>query len=126
MIVWGNPSGGDWNTGANWQGGVKPGPADDAVINIAVANPITHSQNITDQVNSLSVTAQAPVSLGTGTLKIAGTLASNGSFTIAGGTLQNATVMAGTTITAANKQQHHERRDARRHSRHGQRLSRRR
>ena len=102
MIVWGNSSGGDWDTGANWQGGVKPGPADDAVINIAVTNPITHSQNITDAINSLSVTAKAPVNLGNGTLQIAGTLASNGSFTIAGGTLQNATVQAGTTITAVN------------------------
>ena len=100
MIVWGNSSGGDWDTAANWQGGVKPGPADDAVINIAVANPITHSQNITDAINSLSVTAKAPVNLGNGTLQIAGTLASNGSFTIAGGTLRNATVLAGTTITA--------------------------
>ena len=102
MIVWGNSSGGDWDTAANWQGGVKPGPADDAVINIAVTNPITHSQNITDAINSLSVTAKAPVNLGNGTLQIAGTLASNGSFTIAGGTLRNATVPAGTTITAVN------------------------
>ena len=102
MIVWGNSSGGDWDTAANWQGGVKPGPADDAVINIAVTNPITHSQNIADVINSLSVTAKAPVNLGNGTLQIAGTLASNGSFTIAGGTLRNATVPAGTTITAVN------------------------
>ena len=102
MIVWGNSSGGDWDTAANWQGGVKPGPADDAVINIAVTNPITHSQNTADVINSLSVTAKAPVNLGNGTLQIAGTLASNGSFTIAGGTLRNATVSAGTTITAAN------------------------
>ena len=100
MIVWGNSSGGDWDTGANWQGGVKPGPADDAVINVAVANPITHSQNITDSIKSLSITANAPVNLGNGTLQIAGTLASNSSFTIAGGTLRNATVAAGTTITA--------------------------
>ena len=120
MIVWGNSSGGDWDTGANWQGGVKPGPADDAVINIAVTNPITHSQNITDAINSLSVTAKAPVNLGNGTLQIAGTLASNGSFTIEGGTLQNATVQAGTTITAANNGSNTvERRDARRHPRHG-------
>ena len=102
MIVWGNSSGGDWDTAANWQGGVNPGPADDAVINIAVANPITHSQNTTDQVNSLSVTGKAAVNLGSGTLQIAGTLASNGSVTIEGGTLRNATVSAGTTITAAN------------------------
>ena len=102
MIVWGNSSGGDWDTAANWQGGVKPGPADDAVINIAVTNPITHSQNITDAIKSLSVTAKAPVNLGNGTLQIAGTLASNGSFTIAGGTLGNATVLAGTTITAGS------------------------
>ena len=102
VIYWGNPSGGDWDTGANWQGGVKPGPADDAVINISVTNPVTHSQNITDAVSSLSVTANAPVSLGNGTLQIAGTLDSNGSVTIAGGTLQNATVTASTTISAAN------------------------
>ena len=102
MIVWGNSSGGDWDTAANWHGGVKPGPADDAVINIAVTNPITHSQNTADVIKSLSVTANAPVNLGNGTLQIAGTLASDGSFTIAGGTLRNATVSAGTTITAAN------------------------
>ena len=102
MIFWGNPSGGDWDTAANWVGGVKPGSADDAMINIAVAVPITHSLNVTDAINSLSVTANAPVNLGNGTLQVAGTLASNGSLTIAGGTLRNATVQAGTTITAVN------------------------
>ena len=31
-ITWLNPAGGDWNTAANWVGGIAPTAADDAVI----------------------------------------------------------------------------------------------
>jgi hypothetical protein len=101
MIAWANVSGGDWDTAANWQGGAIPGPGDDAVIAIAVSNPITHAQNIPDSINSLSITGGAPLTLSGGALQIAGTLDSNGSVTLSGGTLANATVTAATTITGS-------------------------
>jgi hypothetical protein len=79
-----------------------PGPSDVAVIAIAVSNPITHAQNITDSIRSLSITASAPLTLSAGALQIAGTLDSNGSVTLSGGTLANATVTATTTITGSS------------------------
>jgi hypothetical protein len=78
-----------------------PGPGDDAVIAIAVSNPVTHAQNIADSIRSLSITAGAPLTLSSGALQIAGMLDSNGSVTLSGGTLANATVTATTTITGS-------------------------
>ena len=40
-VSWINPAGGDWNTAANWSGGLVPNVTQDAVIDIAVSGPIT-------------------------------------------------------------------------------------
>jgi hypothetical protein len=69
-VTWINPSGGDWDAASNWrdQSGMNrhPGPGDDAVINVAGGVAITHAQNITDTVRSLSVAD--PFTLSSGTL----------------------------------------------------------
>src|SRR5262245_25198218 len=47
-ITWSNPAGGDWNTGANWVGGIAPSATDDAVIPDFPGTPtITFSGNTT-------------------------------------------------------------------------------
>src|SRR5687768_7874798 len=47
-VTWINPAGGDWNTGANWNGGVAPSSTDDAVIPDLPGTPsITFSSNTT-------------------------------------------------------------------------------
>ena len=40
IITWANAAGGDWNTGANWVGGVTPSAADDAVIPDLPGTPV--------------------------------------------------------------------------------------
>jgi hypothetical protein len=70
------------------------------VIDVAVTNPITHSQNVTDQIKSLTVTANDPIDLSNGILKVTANLDSNGAFTLSGGTLAEATISAHTTVTA--------------------------
>ncbi|MBR8827773.1 MAG: hypothetical protein DSM107014_07680, partial [Gomphosphaeria aponina SAG 52.96 = DSM 107014] len=40
QIKWISKVNGDWNTAANWQGGVVPGVNDDVIINVTGANPV--------------------------------------------------------------------------------------
>src|SRR4051794_22441315 len=82
--------GGDWSDPAHWTGGTGsnglPGVNDDVVINVAGNVTVTHNQNVTDTIHSLS--NNDTVQLTTGTLNIATTLSSTGTFQIALGTLQ--------------------------------------
>ena len=100
-VTWINPSGGDWDTASNWQdsNGMNrlPGPSDDAVINVTGGVAITHAQNITDTVRSLTVSD--PFTLSSGTLDITGSLTSGSTFQLSGGTLSQAMVQSGTTLT---------------------------
>ncbi len=103
-VTWINPNGGDWDTAANWQdqNGANrvPGLADDAVISMAGNIPVTHSQNVTDAVHSL--TNSDAFNLANGTLNITNTLTSSGTFQLSGGTLGLATVTAGSTLTTTS------------------------
>ena len=96
-------SGGDWSVASNWLDEFSvsrlPGPADDVVINIGGAATVTHSQNVTDYIHSLS--ANNAIVLSSGVIDVATTLASAGTFTVKGGTLREATVSSGTTISVA-------------------------
>jgi hypothetical protein len=117
-LNWINPAGGDWDTAGNWDANRVPNGTDDAVININTTNPITHSGSQSDAVNTLTSTSQAAIAISTGALSItnaasingnltlsgatlisSGTLQVNGTFLISGGTLANANVLSGTTIT---------------------------
>src|SRR6516225_8109239 len=55
LSTWANPAGGDWDTASNWQGEVLPGPNDDVVINLPGNFTVTHSQNVTDTIRSLTI-----------------------------------------------------------------------
>ncbi len=100
---------GDWDTAANWSGatgpGGLPGPNDNVVINAGAS--VTHNDDNSDSV--LSITAMAPITLSAGTLTV-GTVSVPGSFsddtstnsndavTLSGGTLADANITAGTTV----------------------------
>jgi len=102
QVTWINPNGGDWDTASNWSTGALPGPNDDVVINALHAGAsITHANNTTDTVNSITAAAPITLSSGTlslGTLSVAGAFSDSSNVTLSGGTLANATVQAGTIL----------------------------
>ncbi len=60
------PAGGDWGVAGNWSSDKLPGPQDDVVIN--ALNPgaiVTHSQNVTDTIHSLTAAANGPAASAT-------------------------------------------------------------
>jgi hypothetical protein len=90
---WNNPAGGDWDLASNWQENAVPGltdPTDAVQINIATTNPIRHQQSVTDTIGS-------PLQIGTS--QAPGNFNSNGPVSLSGGTLVNANVASGTTLT---------------------------
>lgn len=99
VILW--DGGGDGTTltqAANWTGDVLPGPADDAVIDIA-GTPTIRFTTGTFTVNSLTSAETFIMSGGTLTIGTASTV--SGTTTVSGGTLAGAgtlTIAAGTTL----------------------------
>src|SRR5207248_2578666 len=103
----GSAGDGNWDTPGNWVGGALPGMNDDVTIANAT---VTHANSVTDQIKSLTLTT-ATLTLSGGTLdilnsigppRVGGNLGStNSTFNLAGGTLQDAIVSSGTTITGA-------------------------
>lgn len=103
------PNGGDWSTPANWKGGVVPTAADDAVINLTVANKtvaynsagtytvgsITTNPNTTFNVNKGVFTIAASPSTGT----FSGPVHVFAGVTLAAGTNAKVQVNAGVTVT---------------------------
>ncbi len=95
-------SGGNWNDGSSWEGGVVPQPGDD--VEIAAGATITLTDNRTCKditingtldiggTNSLqingSLTNNGSVSLGDGTISIQGDWTNNGTFTAGTGTIE--------------------------------------
>jgi RHS repeat-associated protein len=103
-VSWIDAAGGDWDTATNWRDdqGINrlPGPNDDAVINVAGNVTITHSQDVSDTVNS--VAASDPLTVSGGTLSVLGNFSDSSAVTLQGATLADATVASGTTVTATN------------------------
>ncbi len=106
-VTWINPAGGDWSTPGDWSSQALPGPNDDVVINdLNPGASVTHSQNVTDTIHSL--TAAAPITLSEGELNLsggtstAGALSDTSPFSLAGGILSLADVQAGTVLTASS------------------------
>ncbi len=84
---------GDWSTPANWSTGALPGPDDDVSISPAGTSvTVTHSSG-TDTVKSL--VSQCAFQLTGGSLTVSNTVQVNGTFTLAGGTLVQATILQG-------------------------------
>ena len=111
-MSWSNPAGGDWNTPANWLGGVVPNATQDAMINISVSGPITidsadAAHSLTDTTASLDVTGgslslTAASSISQNVSISGGVLASAGNLTV-GGTLSESggNLTGGGTVTVA-------------------------
>ncbi len=105
-ITWNNPSGGSWQTAANWQPAQVPGAADTALITLAGTYTVTLANNVT--VSQLTLGAAS----GTQTLTLAGqtldatgsgTVAANGALTIQSGALKGSfTIASGGILTFAS------------------------
>jgi len=106
-VTWTNLAGGDWSKVGNWSTGALPGSSDDFVIPTPNSGVfVTHSQNVADTAKSL--TASAPFTLSGGTLTVTantntGNFSDGSAVRLAGGTLANANIAAGTNVTATGK-----------------------
>ena len=92
-IQWINPAGGSWNDQNNWDLGRVPGTNDTVLIDVPGNATITYGQGNTTIQGLLSEDA---FTLAGGTLTVTGTVEVDNTFTIVGGTLADATVLAGT------------------------------
>jgi len=91
-ITWINGAGGDWNTAANWNPSQVPGPADKAILALAVTVTLDSSATVSNL--DLSNGALS----GSGTVTVSGTLNWTGGAMAGGGT----TVMAsGATLAVS-------------------------
>ncbi len=88
----GGGDGVSWGDPLNWDNDSLPGPADDAVINVPGDITIDHSANFTT-INSLQ--SSEAITLSAGTLNVTSTFQVDNTLTLAGGTLSNATILAG-------------------------------
>jgi hypothetical protein len=100
-VTWVNPAGGDWDTPGNWSTDALPGSTANVIIP-AVSSPITHSQAINDTVASISTAGNLTLSGGSLTVTGNVSVTSGAVFLLEGGTLANATVSAGSTLTLTN------------------------
>lgn len=94
-INWGRQFGGDWSEASNWSPQRLPNSTDDVCISDRVLSAVTHSVG-TDTIHSL-VSGQN-FNLAGGTLNVTTTVQVAPVFTLFGGTLSGATVVAGTTL----------------------------
>ena len=81
-IMWNTttaPTGGDWDTPANWVGGNVPGPSNAVVIDLTGSGTVTHSTSTADSVLSVTTNSVTTLSLGAGSLTVG-----TGSSTLAG------------------------------------------
>ncbi len=95
IVYWGGGplgTGTNWNTPANWVGGVVPGPGDDVVINAPAGITVNYSGG-TDAIESLY--SSSPLTLSGGSLTVAATVEVNNTFALSGGTLSGATILPG-------------------------------
>ena len=88
-ITWNNPSGGNWDLGSNWVGGVVPGKTDQAVIDTAGTATITIQSSDSIQVQSVATNGNDTLAMTGGTLEITlGASTFSGPLTMTGGTLE--------------------------------------
>lgn len=96
VINW--DGGGDGTTltqAQNWAGDVLPGPADDAVINVAGTPTVTHAAGT---FNVQSLTLGETMNMSGGTLTVAQASSLGGSFTFSGGTISGAGTVTFTSL----------------------------
>src|SRR2546429_7714914 len=84
-ITWINGAGGDWNTAANWNPSQVPGPADKAILALAVTVTLDSSATVSN------------LDLSNGALSGNGTVTVSGTLNWTGGTMNG----SGTTVMAS-------------------------
>ena len=93
------PTGGDWDTAGNWNGGVLPGPNDIAQISLTGSGTVTHMAAASDSVKSLTTNANTTLNIENGSITLG-----NGSSTLSGpvtvGASGTLSVGAGATVVA--------------------------
>jgi YD repeat-containing protein len=96
--LWINSGGGNWGTASNWSTGLPSSVSDVVIPALGSGITITHSTG-SDTVHS--VTSGTKLTLTAGTLNVTGNvqMSSGATFILQGGTLSNATVAAGSTLT---------------------------
>ena len=82
-----HPTGGSWDTGSNWVGGLVPHATDDAVINLPGSGTVTLDAGVTDTVNSMTTNASTSIRIVNDTLSIGTTSSIGGGLNLSGGTL---------------------------------------
>jgi hypothetical protein len=115
-ITWTSTTGGDWSTAANWQGGVVPGSADDAVLSLSTTMTITISTPL--RVHSVAfvgtgvqyvvasagrLEAATDLSLTGVSIEVHGTLVAGGTLTMNMSSLTDSVVMGPTGQMAADQ-----------------------
>jgi len=102
IVTWIHPGDGDWNDGANWSSGSKPGLNDDVVINTPYT--ITYSSGpLSYVIHSLNESVGANLVFASGSLGFSTTFTINGGMLIDGGSLEltNKTLDGTGTTTVA-------------------------
>jgi hypothetical protein len=87
-VSWVGPSGGDWDTPANWSTGNLPGPADD--VQISSALQVNHTSGNTEEIHSLSTVANSILNLTSGALCLDAASTLNGNFNLSNASLEGA------------------------------------
>ena len=107
-IMWNTtvaPTGGNWDAGNNWVGGVAPGASDDAVIDLTSAGIVTLSSNQGDAVHSLTTNSttsfvdSGTLTIGAGSSTLGGPVTVSLSSTLTIGAGASVVVGGGQTIT---------------------------
>ena len=94
-----SPTGGSWDVGSNWVGGVVPGSTNDVVIDLTGAGTVTLNGSATDSVLSLTTNANTSLSIGGDSLSLATTSTIGGNLTLTSGTLTGAGTLTVTGTT---------------------------
>ncbi|WP_143393155.1 beta strand repeat-containing protein [Fimbriiglobus ruber] len=110
-----HPTGGSWDAGVNWIGGVAPGANDDAVINLTSAGNVSLAPGVTDSVKSVTTNSNTTFSVNNGSLTLGTdqstfggvvTIPANGSLIVGTGSkfaiADNVAVAVNGTLTANN------------------------
>ena len=84
---------GDWDTAANWSLNHVPTASEDVAITVSGSYTVTKSVASAD--SCASITSTEPLDISGGTLMVSGNVQVNNTFTISGGILAGATVLAG-------------------------------
>jgi hypothetical protein len=72
------PTGGSWDVGQHWMGGVVPTSTDDAVIDLTSAGSVFLNSNHADSVNSVTTNSYTTLAVSNGSLSVGGGTSSFG------------------------------------------------